>query len=643
MSDHTNSRSVRTFKEDRRAWQILLAVILVSVGGGYWGLHHAAVPPPDLSGARTTDPRIVVLAFDRVSDRGADSHLDPSVLRGHLESLRREGFHPITLRELTAFYNRAEPLPSNPVLLTFDFGYLDTYAEVDPMLRAMGWRAVMFLVSSRQALRNPAFIYWDRAQRMVDSGVWEIGAQGHFSHDPIPIDERGVAGSFLSDRKWLAQAGRVETWEEFTARVRRDYEESKQAIESHLRAYRVLACASRIGFSGAAGGRDVFQVNHDAMTAGYSLGFVDDRFGVNDRQSDPHRLKRLRVDPAWSGELLMQRVHAALGDPPATFADGVGFSAWASGAGVARVDNGELVMTGAPRVDVWLPGSQWTSDWVLEADVWTDGTEVWVVQESTRPGEAWRWGGHDGAAYLQRLEWGAVSETLATFPGGIEPRAWHHVTLIKRGSGLWVEWDGRPLADRPVYLPGTWRGNVGVVGWRADTAAQIRLARLTLSRYPFDVRSVSAQPTQADVQALIRDARSIAAVSPPVGVVVGGELHEVPYDRELFAILSHRYGWELMPTVRLLPSREAAPAGVSAETPRRTAGGWAADALARVQDQGWGGLRVDSTGLSPSDRRGVEAAVGQVERRLRGQGRRFVLATGEGPASSSSHPVYASR
>ncbi len=615
----------------------------MSVAGGYWGLHRAAVPPPDPASARSTDPRIVVLAFDRVSDRGADVHLDPAVLRGHLEALRREGFQPITLRELDAFYHRAQPLPAKPILLTFDFGYLETYAAADPILRAMGWRAVMFLVSSRQTARNPAFVYWDRAQRMVDSGVWELGAQGHLSHDPIPIDDRGAAGSFLADRKWLADAGRVETWDEFAARVRRDYEESKRAIESNLRAYRVLACASRIGFTGAAGGRRVFQVNHDAMTAGYSLGFVDDRFGVNDRDSDPHRLKRLRVDSAWSRDFLMQRIHAALGDPPAAVPDGAGFAPWVSGAGLARVENGELLMTGAPRADVWLPGSQWASDWVLEADVWTDGTEVWIVQESPRPGEAWRWGGHDRAAYLQRLEWGTVSETLATFPGGIEPRAWHHLTLVKRGAGLWVEWDGQGLADRPVHLPGTWRGNVGVVGWRTEPAAQVRLARLTLSRYPFEVRSVSARPTQADVQALIQDARSIAAVSPPAGEVVGDNLYEVRFDRELFSILSHRYGWELLPTIRLLPSRQAEPVGSSGETPLKGAGGWAAAVVARAQGQGWGGLRVDSTGLSPSERQAFDAAVREVERHLRMQGRRFLLATGDGPASSSPGPVYASR
>lgn len=643
MVDESAQPATRTFQEDLRAWQLLLVIVVAALAGGYWGLHRVVVPPPDSAGPRSIDPRIVVLAFDRVSDRGADVHLDPAVLREHLEGLRREGFQPITLQELAAFYHRGEPLPTKPVLLTFDFGYLETYSAADPVLRAMGWRAVMFLVTGRQADRNPAFIYWDRAQRMVDSGVWEIGAQGHRSYDPIPIDAAGAAGSFLTDRKWLTAAGRIETSDEFTARVRGDYEESKRAIESRLPGYRVLACASRIGFAGAVSRRDAFQISHDATADRYALGFVDDRFGANDRLSDPHRLKRLRVDPAWSRERLLQRVHAALGNPPPAVPPDVKFSAWASGSGQARLVQRELVMTGSPRADVWLPGSQWTGDWVLEADVRTDGAEVWIVQESNRPGEAWRWGGHDRGFYLQRLEWGTVSETLTTFPGGIEPGSWHRLRLVKRGSGLWVEWNGRLLADRPMYLPGTWRGNVGVVGWRPDRAVQVRLARLTLSGFPLDVRPMSERPTQADVQALIRDARSITAVSPPAGVVAAGALYESALDHNLFAILSHRYGWEVVPSIRLLPSDHPGPIGPPGTSLRGRPGAWEAEALAQVERHGWGGLRVDATALSPSDRRKLTPAIGGIERRLLEQGRRFLLADGEPASPSAAHRVYANR
>jgi hypothetical protein len=65
--------------------------------------------------------------------------------------------------------------------------------------------------------------------------------------------------------------------------------------------------------------------------------------------------------------------------------------------------------------------------------------------------------------------------------------------------------------------------------------------------------------------------------------------------------------------------------------------------LARAQDQGWDGIRVESTALSPSDRRQFEAAVGQVERRLREQGRRFLLATGEHSMAPPPRQVYANR
>ncbi len=626
MSERLNPPSARTFRRDRLAWYSLFVLIVVSGGSGYWGLHRTVIPPPDPARADSTNPRILILAYDRINDRGTEGQVTPEVLHGQLEALRQEGFEPITLQELVAFYSQARALPSKPILLTFDFGYLDTYDAVDPILRAMAWRAVMFLVTNRQERRDSAYLYWDRVQRMVDSGVWEIGAQGHVSHDPIPIDQHGTLGSFLVERMWLDAAGRRETVDEFTSRVRTDYEASRLAIESNLRNYRVLACASRIGFLGATP-HNVFEINREAMASLFSLGFVEDRFGVNDRLSDPHRLKRLRVNPRWSASTLTHRIRETLKDPPLASARHSDEPApWVADVGEVRLERGELVMSGAPRTDLWLPGSQWPQDWVLEADLWTEGADIWIVQESDTPGEEWRWGGHDGRTYLQRRRWSHVTETVATFPIGITPGSWHSLKLMRRGAGVWIEWDNRPLTERPVYLPAMRQGHVGVVGWRTDGIAKIRIAHLRFSRYPFEIRSVSQSPSQQEVQALIHDAPTIAAVSPVGGIVTGHDVHDVRFDRNLLAILSHRYGWELIPTVRVLPDDGAEPArmpGVSGVT----SVGWPSDILTRVEREGWGGLHLDLTRLVPSDRQVIEPTVDLIERRLGARGRRLVVTT----------------
>ncbi|HET8759504.1 MAG TPA: polysaccharide deacetylase family protein [Nitrospiria bacterium] len=618
---------------------MLLAVL---GGGGYWAWNRTVVAPPDLSRADSTDPRILVLAYDRVNNRGTETAVTPRALREQLEALRQEGFDPVTLQELTRFYYEGRPLPPKPILLTFDFGYLDTYDAVDPVLRAMGWRAVMFLVTSRQARRDAAYLYWDRVRRMVNSGVWEIGAQGHLSYDPIPLDERGAVGSFLLDRMWLGVAGRHESLAEFTDRVRGDYAVSKQAIESNVRGDRMLACASRIGIAGTTT-RDAFQANRDAMSSLCPLGFVEDRLGVNDRLSDPRGLKRLRVNPDWSVGDIIQRLRAALDDPPFGSSDKHRAPpAWVADVGEVSVEHGDLVMIGSPRVDLWLPGSQWPLDWVIEADLWSNGADVWLVQESDTPGKSWRWGGNDRAIVLQRSQWGRPPETVATFPRGITSGVWHHVKLVKRGAGVWVEWDGRPLRKRPVYLSGMGRGVVGVVGWRSEGGATVRMRHLTFSRYPFEMRSVSANPSEHEVTALIRDAPTIAALSPLGGVMSGDRVQDVRFDRELLAILSHRYGWEVVPMIRVLPGREAAAFGASEGAPSRPSVQWSATLLDYIERNGWSGIGLDLRHLPPSARPELGDGIDQLDRRLRAQGRRFVQTTG-GDKRLHASPAYASR
>jgi hypothetical protein len=467
---------------------------------------------------------------------------------------------------------------------------------------------------------------------MVDSSIWEVGAQGHLSYDPVPLDARGTTGSFLVHRRWLADAGRAESPDEFAKRVRNDYEISKRAIETHLRDHTVLACASRIGLEGIGGGRDAYQVNHDAMTSLFALGFVDDRFGVNDRSSDPHRLKRLRVDPGWSADDLMQRLHAALNEVP--MQPSSTFPAWVGGDGDARLEHNQLIMRGTPRADVWLPGSQWAQEWAIEAEIWTDGAEIWIVQESATPGEEWRFGGHGRTLYLQRRQWGAVVETLAMFPLGIEPNTWHRVKLIKRGVGVWVEWDGRPLADRPAYLPGTWRGNVGWVAWRTDGPAQLHLKNLVFRRYPFELRPVSKEPSREEIQTLISEAATIAALSPLGAIVKGDGIQDVQYERELFTILSRRYGWEVIPRIRIEELGDDVPAQASAS--------WPARLLERVEREQWAGIHVDTTRLSPSTRQTLDPAIQEMERRLREKSRRLIVsATGTAVVPPSG--TYAAR
>ena len=60
--------------------------------------------------------------------------------------LRAEGFHPISFADLVAYVRQGTPLPSDPVLITMDDGYLSNYTEAFPILRELQFPATIFAI-----------------------------------------------------------------------------------------------------------------------------------------------------------------------------------------------------------------------------------------------------------------------------------------------------------------------------------------------------------------------------------------------------------------------------------------------------------------------------------------------------------------
>ncbi len=635
--------SSRSFREDQIAWVVFFLIASLSLGGGYLWLHRQVVNPPDLVQAQSEDPRITVLAYDRVVDQKDGIHVDRALIRDHLEALRLDGFEPITLSELADFYKYGRPLPPKALLLTFDYGYLETYAVMDPILREMKWRAVLFILTSRQQRRDPLFVYWDRLQRMVDSGVWEVGSNGHMSHDPIPVHADGREGLFMADRMWLSGLERPETLEELGQRILNDYRVSRESIEDHLKGYLLVAYAFASGGLSQVRDRELYQMNQKGLETFYSLCFVDDRFGVNDRLSDPHCLKRLRVRAEWSGKDLVERLDSALKDPPLEGQASGEHTRWVIGEGKAYLKEDGIVLEGSPRADLWLSGSQWIEDWVLEADIRVESGEFWLVQESPALQALWRWGGTPEGLALQYRERAEAIRTLSHFPEGIKPRAWHHLRFIKRGSGIWVEIDGRPMMNRPTYLPVKWRGPVGWVVWRADGEASVRLSHLKFSRLPYRVGLVSSRPTQEEIQSLMQAAPNLSALSPLGLVVNRGKVQEVPIDRDLFSILSHRYGWDIIPRVLVREAAEVVQTSDGKSGQASSGGLWMSGLLDWTEKEGWDGVYLDLSFLTEQSIEKWYPVIKQVEQGFRHRNRRFVLSASGNPAFPSSMNAYVVR
>jgi peptidoglycan/xylan/chitin deacetylase (PgdA/CDA1 family) len=598
------------FREDVSGW-LLVAALSSSVllATDYW-LHRRVLPAERHLPGVVSEPKILVLAFDRIVSEPAPNKITREELRRHLRALEKAGFVAVSLEALARFFENGDELPEKSLLLTFDHGYLSSYDAADPVLRELGWPAVLFVMTERQERRDPFFVYWDRVERMVASGLWEIGSHGHHGHDPVPVDEAGGLGPFFIRARWLPEAGRLESWEEFEGRVRRDHDRAK-GILSERTGGEILAYAPPLrDVAGLSAAPEAHETTRRIVESTYRLAFFDDRFGVNDRRSDPKRIKRLRVEPGLLPEELGRRVDFSMGKaapPPETSWT----APWVAGSGAATPQGDELILRGQRRADVWRAGSQWVEDWELEGDVYVEGGELWVVQESDHGPEQWRFGGTAGRTYLQTRSPGERTDVVASYKRAISPARWHRLKLVKRGAGVWGSLDGEPLGEHPVYLSGRWRGNVGIVHWNPGETG-VRLRKIRFREVPFDARALPSSLPPAEIQAAIADSPHLSALSPRLFELDAMGLRRAPVDDDLLRILSHRFAWEIVPTVRI--------SGADPEV--------SSAALAEMLSEigSLEGLRVEWSGASEGLKKTVASALEARARELSWKSGRLVFA-----------------
>ena len=127
--------------------------------------HYVSVPPADV------DPRL------------RDLWVSPDHFRCQMRWLKEQGFHTISSEELIAALKHDQPLPSNPIMLTFDDGLADGYYSVLPTLREFGFKGTFFVVTHWIDDGNASSLSWQEIQAMSDA---DMAIESHsYDHDDL--------------------------------------------------------------------------------------------------------------------------------------------------------------------------------------------------------------------------------------------------------------------------------------------------------------------------------------------------------------------------------------------------------------------------------------------------------------------------
>lgn len=76
-----------------------------------------------------------------------------------IEWLHQQNYHSLSLEEFYQALANKALLPENPILITFDDGYLDNYSAAWPILRQYGFRATFFVILNSVGL---GMMNWDQ-------------------------------------------------------------------------------------------------------------------------------------------------------------------------------------------------------------------------------------------------------------------------------------------------------------------------------------------------------------------------------------------------------------------------------------------------------------------------------------------------
>lgn len=141
--------------------------------------------------------RVPVLMYHYISavpenqkkDRFAvDLRVPPELFEQHLAHLKAAGYATITTPHLWEALNRRAALPPKPVILSFDDGYADAYANALPLLQKYGFRGTFFITVN--LIGRPGYMTWDQVRALDQAGM---DVQSH-AMDHKPMSSFSLAG-----------------------------------------------------------------------------------------------------------------------------------------------------------------------------------------------------------------------------------------------------------------------------------------------------------------------------------------------------------------------------------------------------------------------------------------------------------------
>lgn len=134
---------------------------------------------------------------------GIGLSVSPEVFAAQMAFLAKEGYHPITLRQLARALRGEGSLPSRPIVLTFDDGYRDFYTTAWPILRRYDFQSTVFVISG--VVDRPAYLTRQQLIELDRSGLVEIASHTVSHPDLTTLAVDRLRHELVESRRQLSE------------------------------------------------------------------------------------------------------------------------------------------------------------------------------------------------------------------------------------------------------------------------------------------------------------------------------------------------------------------------------------------------------------------------------------------------------
>lgn len=140
------------------------------------------VPMPNIDGMKVADPKTIlgrpevpILCYHQIRDwKPTDSKtaqayiVPPASFAEQMKMLADSGYHTVLPDQLYAYLNEGTPLPSKPVMLTFDDTDLDQYTVAKPIMDKYNFKGVFFVMTV--SIGRPRYMTKEQIKDLSDKG-----------------------------------------------------------------------------------------------------------------------------------------------------------------------------------------------------------------------------------------------------------------------------------------------------------------------------------------------------------------------------------------------------------------------------------------------------------------------------------------